>query len=100
MDEPKEMKKAVQDLKAQTAAEGELADDAAEKVSGGYLRKMNGFNITTKYCPYCQREHEVYQFAGISSDKPQGYICQEQAFTFTVKPSGEVILDNEWYSYQ
>ena len=100
MDELKEMKKAVQDLKDQLAAEGELTDDAVEKVSGGWLRKLDGFDIATKYCPYCQREHDVYQFAGIASSKPQAFICQEQAYVFTVKPSGEVILDDEWYSYQ
>ena len=71
-----------------------------EKVSGGWLRKLDGFDIVTKYCPYCKREHDVYQFAGIASSKPQSFICQEQAYVFTVKPSGEVILDDEWYSYQ
>ena len=100
MDELKEMKKSHEELKALFAAEGELTDDAVEKVSGGWLRKLQGFNITTMPCPYCGREHEVYQFAGIASSKPQAFICQEQAYVFTVKPSGEVILDDEWYSYQ
>ena len=100
MNELEEAKKRIQDLKDQITAEGELADEAVEKVSGGWLRKLDGFDIATKYCPYCQREHDVYQFAGIASSKPQSFICQEQAYVFTVKPSGEVILDDEWYSYQ
>ena len=96
MDEQADLKKRLEEVRKKLAAEGEISDDAAEKVSGGWLRKLDGFDITKRPCPYCGKAHDVYQFAGIGKEQPQMYICQEQAYTFYVKPSGEIILDDEW----